>query len=143
MRRGRTPGKPHGSPCYWCGIKMQSGDAHRAPTRDHVYPKSEYAFDANRVIPVSNYNGAKKSSRNIVWACRSCNHLKGDMRPWDWVCLIDAFDAEGLDWRKLGGLSGPNGKALRLAAIDCGFVFKPPPKFRGSCRHGRGMSCEA
>jgi hypothetical protein len=53
--------------CYWCQRPMESakGLSALAATRDHVHPKS-------------------RGGKAIVWSCRACNSLKGDMTGDEW-----------------------------------------------------------
>lgn len=59
--------------CRWCDRLMEDPGARSelAATRDHVHPKS-------------------RGGRWKVWACFSCNNLKGDMTPEEWAAFRQA-----------------------------------------------------
>lgn len=54
-----------GQPCAYCWRSMTFTVPGRRPTRDHIHPKSQ-------------------GGRMTVWACESCNNMKGDMTQDQW-----------------------------------------------------------
>lgn len=66
--------------CYWCGRHMQpmGGPGSLAKTRDHVVAQSD-------------------GGNRVVFACRACNELKGNMPPEFWV----EFRKHHPEWWKL------------------------------------------
>lgn len=57
--------------CHYCGVKMnydgpRPGSAQQADT-----------FTVDHKVPLS--RGGNSSRKNLVGACRNCNHLKGKM----------------------------------------------------------------
>jgi hypothetical protein len=60
-----TPAPAPDRPCFWCGEAMQGGGA-CAPTIEHVIPR---------------FLGGGRGPANKVWACASCNRLKGILLP--------------------------------------------------------------
>jgi HNH endonuclease len=78
-------GRGHGESCHWCGRDLLSSQSKSgvAATRDHVFPKC-------------------KGGRQTVWSCWTCNCLKGEMLPREWV----EFRAANPEWWKLGPKPG-------------------------------------
>ena len=66
-------GNPKGKPCAYCHRTMRGlGDRTLlGATRDHVIPKSA--------------GGTK-----MIWACRACNNIKGNMMPDEWRRFMGA-----------------------------------------------------
>lgn len=64
--------------CAYCERKMTGLGHHDmlSPTRDHVLPKSQ---------------GGSGYAARIVWACRLCNNLKGDLLPEEWSDFMRAY----------------------------------------------------
>lgn len=69
-----------GTRCTYCDRKLDPpGSAGKlTATRDHVVPKSKW-------VPMDRIFGAR-----LVWACRQCNSIKGDMMPQDWSAFMKA-----------------------------------------------------
>lgn len=64
-----------GEPCPYCRRPMRFNLFGAEPTRDHVIPKS-------------------KGGDEMIWACWTCNNMKGDMLPGEWA----AFMAANPEW---------------------------------------------
>lgn len=77
MRRKRhhppLSGNGKNATCFWCKRQLESVLANSTvrATRDHVVPASQ-------------------GGRSRVWACFSCNNLKGDMSPDAWRAFMAA-----------------------------------------------------
>ena len=89
---------------------MVDHDPFRAPTRDHVHPKSRRWGD---------------QSNRIVWACYACNQMKGDMSLDAWRRVME----EVPEWWRLAEKRGPRGRQLHQAMIVCGFAMPHCPMF--------------
>jgi hypothetical protein len=88
-----------GQNCAYCRRIMEAtGSAGKlAATKDHVVPKSKWA-------PIDRIYGSR-----LVWCCRQCNTIKGDMMPADW----ENFMAVNPQWWRLPLYQfGANAKAL-------------------------------
>lgn len=68
---GRIVARMRGMPCAYCKRTMDPTSPDLMPTRDHIHPRS-------------------KGGRRIVWACWTCNHMKGDMTLEQWTSLMAA-----------------------------------------------------
>lgn len=82
--------------CAYCDKPLQDGgryDHPDAPTRDHFIPRCK---------------GGRRGENNSVYACWSCNQLKGSVDPrrllWVWLrmdpmglvaCLLSAMEGDG------------------------------------------------
>ncbi len=77
--------------CYWCGRHMtpMGGPGVLAKTRDHVIAQAD-------------------GGNRIVFACKACNELKGNMPPELWV----EFRKHHPEWWKL--YRGTNFRGMRL-----------------------------
>jgi hypothetical protein len=60
----------HGKACPYCHRQMSRGDARLHPTRDHV-------------IPVSRGGKVK------IICCQTCNGIKADMLPGEWIIYME------------------------------------------------------
>lgn len=65
---------PEGFPCHYCGRLMDRDDYDLHPTKDHLNTKAE---------------GGKARDRKVVWCCRACNSVRGDMALWQWRIFMD------------------------------------------------------
>ena len=70
----RRPVDRNGRPfsCWWCKRQLESTTSMSSTraTRDHVFPECM---------------GGKRK----VWACHTCNNLKGAMLPAEWAVFMD------------------------------------------------------
>jgi len=92
------------APCAYCGRAILKNHPYRQPTRDHVIPQS----------------AAFSGTRKIVWACFSCNQMKGDLMPHEWKVVM----REVPEWWKLAEKKGPRGRHLWMAMNECGFDMR-------------------
>ena len=58
--------------CHYCGRKTP----HAELTMDHIVP----------ITP-----GGKSTKRNLVTACKDCNHRKKQMQPMEWQEYLDSL----------------------------------------------------
>lgn len=68
-------GRLHGG-CHWCGHPVRATDwqtSHERATRDHLTPRAR---------------GGTKGHGNIVLSCETCNLLKGDMTPGEFIFFL-------------------------------------------------------
>lgn len=58
-----------GRACPYCQRPMRSNAPGQEPTRDHTVPQS-------------------KGGLHTIWACWTCNNVKGDMLPDEWTAFM-------------------------------------------------------
>ncbi len=79
------------------------------PTKDHFFPKSS--------------GPGKDRPQNIVWSCRSCNQIKGNMHPAFWEVVMKVLP----NWWELAKLPGPRGVQLMVKLQNQGIEFPTLP----------------
>lgn len=84
-----------GEYCAYCKRELVAYTATH-PTRDHVFPKS-------------------RGGRKTVWACTTCNNIKGAMLPEGWEIFMRRFP----EWWKIPGREAAGRRATA--------VRRPPP----------------
>ncbi len=105
----------HGTTCHWCARRLVGAPSRSAlmATRDHVYPKSKGGWET-------------------VWACFTCNTLKGNMLPAAWA----TFMAENPTW----WVNGPKPfKKMRRAYAWPG-SDRPPVRYHADAEAVRALA---
>lgn len=94
------------STCRWCYRPFQADSHWLQATRDHVIAESR---------------GGHSHKSNLVWACRACNELKGDLHPRYWFAMREAMP----NWWRLAEVPTPRGAILYLHLIALGMKLPP------------------
>lgn len=64
--------------CYYCNNRVGSNNSKTKPTIDHKVPKAR---------------GGSNKQENLVLACYSCNHRKGNMMEHEYIYFLKCIDA--------------------------------------------------
>lgn len=121
------PDRGEGEVCAYCQRTLESvySISQLQATRDHVMPKS------------------KGSGRGTVWACRRCNHLKGDMIPEEWAAYMRAVP----NWwrqavRPKYWMAEATRRSPTLPIHESKMILRHGRLFWDEWRYGNGIACE-
>lgn len=99
----------HRKPCPYCLRQMDRGDARLMATRDHIIP-------------------ASRGGRRLTICCQTCNGIKADMLPGEWIVFMERNPGWWL-------LSRTELRRVRRAPNAGGHIKERPIK-RGGVRQG-------